>query len=75
MKTTNQIFIICLIFISIQSHLSRKKINLKSELDNKRYVFLSANFLSKQYKTIPQEIIDNAIFISEFSELPDQYPV
>ena len=30
--------------------------------DNRRYAFLSATFLSKQYKAIPSEAIDNAIF-------------
>lgn len=31
-------------------------------LDKRRYIFLSATFLSKQYKTIPAEVLDNAIF-------------
>ncbi|WP_329575643.1 hypothetical protein OG500_01665 [Kitasatospora sp. NBC_01250] len=30
--------------------------------DNRRYAFLSATFLSKQYKSIPDETLDNAIF-------------
>lgn len=30
--------------------------------DNRRHVFLSATFLSKQYKSIPAEVIENAIF-------------
>ncbi len=33
-----------------------------ADIDNRRYIFLSASFLSKQYKSIPAEIIDNAIF-------------
>ncbi|KAJ2968658.1 hypothetical protein NQ176_g9072 [Zarea fungicola] len=31
--------------------------------DNRRYVFLNASFLSKQYKTIPADVLDNAIFL------------
>ncbi|MFI6341139.1 hypothetical protein [Streptomyces sp. NPDC050535] len=30
--------------------------------DNRRYVFLSATFLSKQYKSIPVEALENAVF-------------
>lgn len=31
-------------------------------MDTRRHVFLSATFLSKQYKSIPVEILSNAIF-------------
>ena len=31
--------------------------------DGRRYVFLSAGFLSKQYKSIPSEVLNNSIFI------------
>lgn len=30
--------------------------------DNRRYVFLSATFLSKQYRAVPAEVIDSAVF-------------
>lgn len=30
--------------------------------DNRRYVFLSPKFLSKQYKSVPVEILENSIF-------------
>lgn len=30
--------------------------------DSRRYVFLSASFLSRQYKSIPDNALDNAIF-------------
>jgi len=32
-------------------------------VDKRRYAFLSASFLSKQYKSIPVDILENAIFI------------
>lgn len=31
-------------------------------LDKRRYIFLSASFLSKQYKSIPADVVDHAIF-------------
>jgi hypothetical protein len=31
-------------------------------MDNRRLVFLSATFLSKQYKSIPVEVLENAVF-------------
>jgi hypothetical protein len=34
-----------------------------AEIDHRRYAFLSATFLSKQYKSIPTEILDNAILL------------
>ncbi len=31
--------------------------------DKRRYAFLSATFLSKQYKTVPSEVLDNCVLI------------
>ncbi|GGV05659.1 hypothetical protein GCM10010275_51650 [Streptomyces litmocidini] len=31
--------------------------------DTRRYAFLSASFLSKQYKAVPPEVLENAIFL------------
>ena len=32
-------------------------------MDQRRLVFLSATFLSKQYKSIPVEVLENAVFL------------